>query len=96
MLHRVPEKTQGGAHDRERWLQGTWLGKRFTTDENIISLSDGKVVRARNVRTNPATDSWDKEMIQENAGQPWDPSSTLTYSKLSEAKHHMVPAPKPE
>ena len=33
-----------------RCVQGVWLGKRFTTDDHVIGLANGKVVRTRNVR----------------------------------------------
>ena len=29
----------------EKWVQGVWLGKRFTTGENVVGLDNGKVVR---------------------------------------------------
>ena len=27
----------------ERWVRGVWFGKRFTTDEHVIGLENGKV-----------------------------------------------------
>ena len=48
ILHRIPGKPEGGLM-LERWVQGVWHGKRFTTDERVIGLENGKVVRTRNV-----------------------------------------------
>ena len=78
ILHRIPEKPQGGLM-MERWVQGVWLGKRFTTDEHMIGLENGKVVRTRNVRPKSLEDTWSFEEIDKIKGQPWDPSVTLTY-----------------
>ena len=43
ILHRFPEKRQGGSM-LARWVQGMLLGKGFTTDEHVICLENGKVV----------------------------------------------------
>ena len=34
----------------ERWMQGVLLGKRLTSEEHVIGLENGKVVRTRKVR----------------------------------------------
>ena len=47
----------------ERWVQGVWLGKRFTTDEHVIGLENGKVVRTRNVQPKSLEDTWRLEEI---------------------------------
>ena len=52
VLHRIPDKVRGGLM-MERWLPGIWLGKRFTTDEHVVGLENGKVVRTRSVRQRP-------------------------------------------
>ena len=71
----------------ERWLPGVWLGKRFTTDEHVVGLENGKVVRTRSVRQKPVEDMWKMEEINQVKGQPWDPSLTLTYEKLAEERY---------
>ena len=43
VLHRIPGKTRGGDMSR-RWLEGTYLGSRFTSGEHIVGLLDGSVV----------------------------------------------------
>ena len=45
----------------ERCVQGVLLGKRFTTNEHVIRLENGKVVRTRNVRPKWLEDSWNME-----------------------------------
>eukprot|EP00974_Lingulodinium_polyedra_P019265 1860480-Lingulodinium_polyedra.AAC.1 len=62
VLHRIPDKPQGGLM-APRWVPGVWLGKRFTTDEHVIGLEDGKVVRTRSVRAKPEEDSWKMDEI---------------------------------
>ena len=54
---KVMEKVSGGVV-QERWVEGTWLGSRFTTLEHLVARkSDGLVVRTRAVRDlqKPAT-----------------------------------------
>ena len=85
ILHRIPEEPQGGLM-MERWVQGAWLGKWFTTDEHIIGLENGKVVRTRNVRPKSLEDTWSFEEIDKIKGQPWVPSVTLTYENLAQEK----------
>ena len=53
----------------ERWLLGTWLGKRFTTDEHVIALEDGKVVRTRSVKCKPEGDTWRRDKIESVTGK---------------------------
>ena len=66
----------------ERWVQDVWLGKRFSTDEHVIGLESGKVVRTRNVRPKTLEDTWKWEEIDKIKGQQWDPSATLTYERV--------------
>ena len=49
ILLRIPEKPQGGLM-MGRWVQEVWLGERFTTDEHVIGLENGKMVRTENVQ----------------------------------------------
>ena len=94
ILHWIPEKPQGGLM-LERWVQGVWLGKRFTTDGHVIGLENGKVVRTRNVRPKSLEDTWNMEEINKIKGQPWDPSVTLTYEKLAQDRHLKIRDPTP-
>ena len=74
----------------EGWVQGVWLGKRFTTDEHVIGLENGKVVRTRNVRPKSLEDTWNMGEIDKIKGQPLDPSVTLTYEKLAQDRHFKI------
>ena len=94
IFHRVPEKPQGGLMT-QRCMPGARLGKRFTTDEHVIGMDDGRVVRSRCVRTRPEEDSWNIDSIDKVKGQPWDPSMTLTYAKLAEERCPAMSIPTP-
>ena len=49
------------------------LGKRFITDEHVIWLENGKVVRTRNVRTKSREDTWNlEEIVKANRGTQMD------------------------
>ena len=61
-----PEKPKGGLMV-ERWVQGVWLVKRFTTHEHI-GLENGKVVRTRNLRPKSLEDTWSFEEIDKIKG----------------------------
>ena len=72
VLVKLQGKLQGGIM-RERWIAGLWLGKRWNTDEHIVSVASGRVVRARDVRLFPPDQAFDK-VLQEcsrNSQQPF-------------------------
>ena len=73
-----------------------WLGKRFTTDEHVIGLENGKVVEAKECATEVSrrtVGSFDE--IDKIKGQPWDPSVTLTYEKLAQERFPRIEDPTP-
>jgi len=78
VYHRVPGKTQGGLLSA-RWVSGIWLGKRFASEEHIVSMPDGKVVRARAVQAYPQEAMWSQESVMAVVGVPWAPTGTLSY-----------------
>ena len=94
ILHWILEKPQGGMM-MERWVQGVWLGKRFTTDEHVIGLENGKVVRTRNVRPKSLECGWKFDEIDKIKGQQWDPNVTLTYEKLAQERFPRIGDPTP-
>ena len=50
VMLKVMDKVSGGVM-QERWVEGTWLGSRFTTLEQLVARkSDGVVVRTQAVR----------------------------------------------
>ena len=79
----------------ERWVQGVWLGKRFTTDEHVIGLENGKVVRTRSVMPIPLEGTWKYDYIDNIKGQSWDPSVALTSEKLALEKFPRIEEPTP-
>ena len=62
VLVKLQGKLQGGIM-KERWIPGLWLGKRWTTDEHIVSVASGRVVRARDVRLFPEDQLFDLSLI---------------------------------
>ena len=62
VMHKVVGKTQGGLMTA-RWLPGVWLGKRFSSEEHIVAMDDGKVIRSRAVRSLPEEYWWNKEKV---------------------------------
>ena len=60
----------------ERWHLGTWLGKRFHTEENTVARKGyGLVMRSRAVKVMPeVTTLEDLDAIK---GSPWAPSGVL-------------------
>ena len=65
-------KLQGGIM-RPRWGASIWLGKRWSTDENLVSMSNGKVVRARDVKSMPDDEAFDRALLLEVRGTPSNP-----------------------
>ena len=57
-----------------RWVSGIWLGKRWGSDEHIVTLPDGRVVRARNVK--PSAEGFNRELFDAIIGRPCDPSGS--------------------
>ena len=72
ILFKVSAKVQGGDM-RARWEKGMWLGKRFVTDEHVISTTNGIVVRSSAVKLHPDTE-YDSQLFDALVGVPWDPA----------------------
>ena len=75
VVFRVAGKVPGGVMT-ERWHLGTWLGKRFHTEENIVARKgNGLVIRSRAVKVMPEmTTLEDLDAIK---GFPWALSGVL-------------------
>lgn len=69
VMVKLQGKLQGGIM-REGWIPGLWLGKRWTTDEHLVSIASGKVVRARDVRLFPLDQAFDLEYFKNVVGTP--------------------------
>ena len=55
-----------------RWEKGMWIGKRFASDEHIISTSAGLVARSAAVKPHPEL-AFDSALFDSLLGLPWDP-----------------------
>ena len=71
ILYKVSAKVQGGDM-RPRWEKGMWLGKRFATEEHIISTTEGTVARSVAVKPHPENE-YDSQLFDSLVGVPWDP-----------------------
>ena len=64
-----------------------WLGKRWTTDEHVVSVASGRVVRTRDIRLYPADRAYDLEYSKGVVGTPSNPSAV----ESEETVWHDVP-----
>ena len=69
-------RLQGGLM-RERWVSRIWLGKRWHTDEHLVALDSGKVVRARDARPELDSMSFDAHPLVRVRGTPSNPSAVV-------------------
>lgn len=76
LLHCVSGEVQGRVM-AERCYEGLWLGKHFASGEDLVSMEDGLVVRARTTKERPASVKLSMEMLSTVTGLTWKPSSTL-------------------
>ena len=67
-------KLQGGLM-KARWCAGVWLGKKWSSDEHVVSLANGRVVRARDVRPMPDDQAFDHGLLAGIGGTPNNPSA---------------------
>ena len=75
VMFRVAGKVSGGLMT-ERWHLGTWLGKRFHTEENFVAgKGDGLVIRSRALKVMPEPTTMDD--LDAMKGSPWASSGVL-------------------
>ena len=91
---KLPGKVQGGLM-RERWVLSVWLGKKWSSDEHIVALQDGRVVRVRDVAPEPDERAYDKERLWSVKGTPSNPSAGIPESDFRRDIPR-APAPRPE
>ena len=72
ILYKVSMKVKGGDMEA-RWEKGMWLGKRFATEEHIVSTAAGVVARCSAVRAHPDI-QYDSHLFDALIGLPWDPA----------------------
>ena len=57
----------------DRWSLGLWLGKSLASDEHYVGTSAG-VRRCRSIWRRPEKQHWDRKMLTEMIGDPWNPT----------------------
>ena len=80
ILHRVSGAVQGGVV-AERFYEGLWLGKTFKSNEDLVNLDDGQVVRSRSTKERPTTVKLTMEMLDKVVAPTWKPTSTISDSQ---------------
>ena len=91
VMLRVMDKVSGGVM-QERWVEGTWLGSRFTTLEHLVARkSDGVVVRTRAVRDLQKSPT--AEDLVRIIGHPHAPQGVQRYRRLDVPRPETVPEP---
>lgn len=60
-----------------RWHEGTWLGVRFNSNEHVVAMDDGKVIRARAVESKPEEARWCAEKALGVEAMPWTTTGTV-------------------
>ena len=90
---RVAGKPQGGLM-QERWIDGTWLGLRWSSQEHLVARAcDGVVVRSRAVREVPRPVTM--EALDKIVGLPHAPQGVAKYKKQEVPRGCQVQDPQP-
>ena len=55
----------------DRWNLGLWWGKSLASDEHYVGTSEG-VRRCRSICRRPEKQRWDRKMLTEMNGEPWN------------------------
>ena len=56
----------------DRWNLGLWLGKSLASDEHYVGTS-AAVRRCRSIWRRSEKQRWDRKMLTEMNGEPWNP-----------------------
>ena len=73
VMYKIPCKPEGGLMT-ERWVLGTWLGKRALSDEHVVAVDTGEVCVSSAVRPPPDSESWSLDRVNNLIGTPWNPT----------------------
>ena len=93
VMLKVSGQVQGGLM-QERWVDGTWLGMRFSTQEHLVARSsDGVVVRTRAVRETPRKVAM--EDLDKIVGLPHAPQGVAKFERFEVPKPSDVREPPP-
>ena len=91
VMLKVSGKLQGGLM-QERWVDGTWLGMRWSSQEHLVARAcDGVVVRTRAVREVPRAVTLD--ILDGIVGMPHAPQGVAKFEKLEVPRMNQVPEP---
>ena len=92
ILYKASAKVQGGNME-PRWAKGLWLGKRFSTEEHVVSTVDGIIIRSGAVRPHPDLE-YDSLLFDGLVGLPWDPSGKGSEQSSEEVREHLGDLPR--
>ena len=74
VLHfRDPGKAADMPKLDDRWNLGLWLGKSLASDEHYVETS-AEVRRCRSIWRRPEKQRWDRKMLTDMNGAPWNPT----------------------
>ena len=85
-VHYMPLKTDGGVGPGSlgaRYVTGIWLGINERNSEVYIGLPGGGVTSARSIKRLPEDQKWDKNLIEELKGTPWNLSGVENSPKIT-------------
>ena len=75
----------------ERWVPGTWLGKRALSDEHVVAVDTGEVCVSSAVRLLPDSESWSLDRINNIIGTLWNPKGA-DQDERREVEVKVIPA----
>ena len=70
IMYRYPGKPEGGSMQR-RWEEGIWLGKKANSDEHIVWLCSGALVKTNSITLKTEAESWDAKDVLDVKAVPW-------------------------
>ena len=73
VLFRDPRKAADMPKLDDRLNLGSWLGKSLASDEHYVGISAG-VRRCQSIWRHPEKQRWDRKMLTEMNGEPWNPT----------------------
>ena len=89
-MYKIPCKPEGGLMT-ERWVLGTWLGKRALSDEHVVAVDSGEVCVSSAVRLLPDSESWSLDRINNIIGTLWNPRGA-DQAERREVEVEVIPA----
>ena len=69
VFHRFPGVVKGGSME-PRWDHGIWLGKSPKSDEHLICMENGSLVKARSIIAKTPSESWSAEAVMKVKKNP--------------------------